>query len=527
MQKRTYDFVAWLVVAVILAVMLASGCAGAVPAPAAPEGEAGSAGEAPAEPSSTWEQIRSDVCASHMVMDLTEAASRFHGPIFWTAHLNFYPSVDATAQKNGWLGCLRFYWRDTSNPARETFVGNLDLASSFGCEQGVSPLSAGQPVVETDTQQIVNSRGDDDSMTPPYMVRLSDGAYLICSLDIYHALMALNENGNLAFDDLNLQSQDIAAVEAEIMDMAGDKDSAYRQVYPEFSMAAAVSTLGISYSDAAGNSVENPILFYRADDLGSGADPSSLKQFDVGLAMPFQLDSSPRYHSYSARYAEQTYAPENPQSPICTETCTMHPEDTAVYIWNDFGQILRTAAGQVRNREDLGLLDDPATGSCQPNVNQTVYLEFWSRNATESDRLGRCGSSNVAPQVESPRVTMESSDALAAVNLLAACAQQNSTECSTLLPLIWPAAGSVQVVEDLVGVRWTADVDGISYRIEFDGTTGSLYVYPPVQTIDFWIGPATLYVGYDPDTQATFEGQIYEVWVDPDSAIKPSNASSQ
>src|SRR5690606_22677766 len=123
----------------------------------------------------------------------------------------------------------------------------------------------------------------------------------------------------------------------------------------------------VDYSIADGESVENPLLYYRADENGFEGDPSSLKQYDVGLALLVQAKSDREYFSYEALYSEQRFAPEDPHNPICAESCIVQPQETAVYLWNDFGQILRTAPNQVRNREDLSLVMNPVTGVCAEN----------------------------------------------------------------------------------------------------------------------------------------------------------------
>lgn len=49
-------------------------------------------------------------------------------------------------------------------------------------------------------------------------------------------------------------------------------------------------------------------------------------------------------------------------------------------------------------------------------------------------------------------------------------------------------------------------------------------VPPPViqtRSVPFWSGPAVIYIGFHPRTQETFTGELYEVWIDPDSSVKP------
>jgi hypothetical protein len=43
------------------------------------------------------------------------------------------------------------------------------------------------------------------------------------------------------------------------------------------------------------------------------------------------------------------------------------------------------------------------------------------------------------------------------------------------------------------------------------------------QAAPFWSGPAVIFIGFHPRTQETFAGEMYEVWIDPDSSVRPPN----
>lgn len=375
----------WLAV-----VMALSACAPVSPTPATPSIESA-------------ETKLAEACKSYMDLNPSEVFAHFPYDVFWTFHTNFYEP----GEENVRLGCLHFYWRDTTNL---TFTGSLDSAVLVSCSvEARADHDPNRPRLETSPANLESSAAQrrvslpEAESLPNRRTVFPGTAYVVCPLHIAGALEELLASGRLAGDLGNLSPDDAARAQAAIEAMIAQPEIDY----PEFTLAAAVQFL----SDAP--KVQPIVTYLPAGDVTNL--PGGSSPYEVALELE-NLNSAPPAFRFSTTFSGGTHVSDEFQSSACYVPALLQKPS---YLWQAFGPCPH--------------LNWPGCGGGDP-----VYLHFHQRREGE---------------------------------LVEQCVVETAQLAATV--------------------------------------------------VHFTTGPALVYIGYRPQTDAVFAGNLYEIWVDPNSAIRP------
>lgn len=337
--------------------------------------------------------LHSLVCATHIAVDTSQAYAEYKDEaIFWTFNFSFFPG----GGEGKWLGCLRYYFRNTRS---KRFVGTVASSVLVPCTTEEGKVTRMATKSQSNATQAIPPYPTQVQGLPPRYFGRFEGGYIKCKLDI--RAHVINFGHSLEFPRmLKTYGLNYADGKAAIENTSTDSGFPYTLTH-EYQVFTTIAAVGGPNDTLGKPEAENPLVNYVPD-------PTMTSEPGVGsfgFAIP-ALKSN--ILSYSATLQSTVYTPT---VPLNIADCSFSLEDeSGVYVRNQF------------------VMDG--------NPEVAFGFQYWSDSKT--------------------------------------------TLCKQ------------------------ADVQPV----------------PQKDTVIVYIGPSTLYIGYDPNTKAKFVGDMYEVFFDPDSASK-------